>query len=79
MKTLWASILNEENARCVQVRLSSDTLNALLKLAAPCGLHVTVTALPQGSLPIVQTLWEALALLLVSAERLPALRKEVFK
>ena len=79
MKTLWASILNEDNARCVQVRLSSDTLNALLELATPCGLHVTVTALHQGSLPIVKTLWEALALLLVSAGSLPAVRKEVFK
>ena len=78
-KTLWAHLYNPLNARNVQVRVTADTANAALEKCSAAGLHVEVTAQPMGSIPIVQTLWEGLLILMVSDDRLPSVRKEVFK
>ena len=78
-KTLWAHLFNPLNARNVQIRVTVGTADALHATCHAAGLHVSVTAQPMGSIPVVQTLWEAMLILMVSDDRLPAVRKEVFK
>ena len=78
-KTLWAHLYNPLNARNVQVRVTADTADAMLMPCYAAGLHINITTLPMGSIPIVQTLWEGLLILMVSDDQLPGVRKEVFK